>query len=108
MFSRKVPPTHCASGSDSIGKHVSRELIASSARRGVISVLACIVSQSANPIRPRLRCVLGLPYPQLLVEAVNNPLQFVNRRIVLLRQHFFLFLRLGLLVLRQLGRILGG
>src|SRR5580658_10467958 len=105
MFSRKVPPTHCVSGSDSIGRHVSRELIASSARRGVMSVLACIVKDGGggNPPPSGSRCrVLGLVGLQLIVESANDRLELVHRGIVFLREDLLLFLRLRLLVLGEL------
>src|ERR1700722_10867230 len=98
MFSRSVPPTHCVSGSDSIGKHVSRELMASSARRGVMSALACMNFQKGRGAKrtPRpiftsvvlvlLFGVLCLVDLQLFIEPAHVRLQFIDRGIVLLRQ----------------------
>src|SRR5450631_364125 len=93
MFSRNVPPIHCVNGSDSMGRHVSGELMASSARRGVMSVPACMVWKNrggVDPPRPASRCVCGLISFQLFIETSNHRLQFIDRGIILLRQHLFL------------------
>src|SRR5580698_5352849 len=109
MFSRRVPPTHCVRGSDSIGKHVSRELIASSARRGVMSVPACIKISCGGLAPPHslLSRGLGLIDLQLFVEPSNNRLQLVDSGVVLLHQYLLLIVRLFLLVGRQFLGILG-
>src|SRR5579871_3279076 len=112
MFSRRVPPTHCHRGSDSIGRHNSRELIASSASRGVMSVPACMLLRILRRTWVRLRtgsrlAVLRLEDFQLLVEAANVRLQFVDRRVVLLSEDLELLLNFLLLISRKLGRVLG-
>src|SRR5258707_12942182 len=111
MFSRSVPPTHCVKGNDSMGKHVSRELIASSARRGVMSVPACIIFQRTRRREFAALKLLGfltlrLERLQLFVETPDVGLQFVYGGVVFLHQHFLLFVGLLLLVRRQFLRIL--
>src|SRR5882672_3064304 len=110
MFSRSVPPTHCVNGSDSIGKHVSRELIASSARRGVISVLACMMSQWRGETARRAGLesllVLGLECLQLFVESADIHLQLIDRGVVLLHQYLLLIVCLLFLVGGELFRVL--
>jgi len=67
-----------ASGSDSMGKHVSREWMASSARRGVMSVPACIVEKCGGIDPPRSsmsRFLLGFEYLHCFVEASDHRLQ---------------------------------
>src|SRR5580698_9376511 len=112
MFSRSVPPTHCVSGSDSIGKHVSRELIASSARRGVMSVPACIDESGGGVAPPHSQPLLrrrggGLVNLQLFIETSNNRLQFIDGSVVFLDQNLLLIVRLFLFIGGQLLRILG-
>src|ERR1700733_12745565 len=96
-----MPPTHCVKGSDSIGRHVSRELIASSARRGDMSDPACMGSGAAKLLRriPWLRrFLLGFENLQLLVEAADHCLQFIDGGVVLLHQNILLLGRFLLLV----------
>src|SRR5579871_862902 len=111
-FSRNVLPTHCDSGSDSIGRHVNRAWMASSARCGVMSVPACMVKTRRRGAPPRLgsllacRC-LGLVDLQLLVEAPHGSLELVVRCVVLLDQDVLLLVDLLLLFGLQLRRVLG-
>src|SRR5882672_6958612 len=110
MFSRSVPPTHCVNGNDSIGKHVSRELIASSARRGVMSVLACIMFQRRGETFRRADfgslLVLGLECLQLFVEPADVGLQLIDGGVVLLHQYFLLIVGFLLLVGGEFFRVL--
>src|ERR1700684_1976804 len=107
-----MPPTHCVSGSDSIGRHVSRELIASAARRGEMSVPACIGSDAARELRRipwvRRRFLLGFENLPLLVEAANHCLQFIDGGVVLLHQNILLFGGLLFLFGTHFRGILGG
>src|ERR1700733_6955898 len=100
MFSRSVPPTHCAKGSDSMGKHVSRELIASSARRGVMSVPACMIQnrRRTDPPPPSSLSLLRFEDFQLLIEFSDDCLQFVDSSIVFLHQDFLILICLLFLI----------
>src|ERR1035438_6566894 len=84
--------------------------MASSARRGVMSVPACIkrsrrVAPPRSNSRLLLLCLVDL---QLFIEAANDRLQFINGGVVLLNENLLLFIRFFLLVRRQLLRILRG
>src|SRR6185437_15769695 len=77
-----------------MSRHVSREWMASSARRGVMGVPACIWKRRRSyPPRSKLRFRLGLENLQLFIEATDQDLLLRVRLLFLLR--------------RQLGGILG-
>src|ERR1700760_2786059 len=109
MFSRSVPPAHCVKGSDSMGKHVSRELMASSARRGVMSVLACMIQNGRRTDPPRRSSFTLFRFEdfQLLIELSDDGLQFVDRGIVFLHEDFLVLVGLFLLIGRHFRRVLG-
>src|SRR5580700_3257402 len=104
-FSRSVPPTHCVSGSDSIGRHVRREWMASSARRGVMSVLTCIYEKMRRGVRaalPSLGLLLRLISFQLIVEAAGHRMKLIDGGVVLLSQNLDLAVYFRFIVLREL------
>ena len=80
-----------------MGKHVSRELMASSARRGVMSVLACIVQNRRRIAPPHRWSLLLFRFEdfQLFVEPSDHCLQFVDGSIVLLHEDFLFLIRLN-------------
>src|SRR5258706_7662813 len=84
--------------------------MASSARRGVMSVPACIVKlrRSCSAALSKLRLLFGLENLQLFIKSSDNGLQFIDGGVVFLHQYLLLLIRLFLFVRRQLLGILGG
>src|SRR5882762_5851583 len=89
MFSRSTAPAHCASGNDSIGRHVRCCPINSSACAGLNTVISTL----------RL-VVLGFVYLDLLVETVSDALQLIDGGVVLLHFHALHVVH-GLLLIRR-------
>src|ERR1700735_4172994 len=99
MFSRSTAPAHCASGKDSIGRHCRCCPISSSACAGVNTNSSALALLFLAGVAAAVRVVLGLVDADLLVEAIGNTLELVDRGIVLL--HLDL-LHVGLLLRSQL------
>src|SRR5271156_293542 len=83
--------------------------MASSARRGVMSVLACIVQNRRRSDPPRRWSLLLFRFEdfQLLVEFSNHSLQFIDCGVVLLHKSLLFLVCLFLLIRGHLRNIFG-
>src|SRR5580693_430940 len=84
MFSRSTAPAHCASGRDSMGRHCRCCPISSSACAGVNTWSDALESLLFLAGVAAVRVALGLVDADLLVEAIGNTLELIDRGVVLL------------------------